>query len=283
MQYVGQTNRKLRVRLCSHQNNPSGYIGRAIRKYGLKNFKVEILEECETPEQLNEREIFWISTLNTKSPNGYNLTDGGEGMHGFKYNEETRAKISTNNPRKRLVRCLESGVIYESLAAASRATKIDIKYISRNCTGERTHALELHFEFVDENLRKKAELKQKQKKNLRKRPIICLDTGEIFESAIEAAKHFNILPSTICSVCRGKVIRSGGMKFEYLDQPLSEENRRRERNNPNAKKIRCIDTGEIFNSILVASKAFNISTSSISFACNSERKSGGGYHWEFVK
>ena len=45
---------------------------------------------------LNEREIFWIAKLNTKVPNGYNLTDGGEGL--VNPSDETRAKMSANRP-----------------------------------------------------------------------------------------------------------------------------------------------------------------------------------------
>lgn len=216
MRYVGQTNRKLRVRLCAHKNNPSGYIGRAITKYGLENFKVEILEECETPKQLNEREIFWIAKLNTKSPNGYNLTDGGAGCTGYKVSYKTRYTRSINNPKKRPVRCLESSIIYESVAAAARATGIDIRIISRNCTGERTHALKLHFEFVNKDLREKAKLKQTQKKNLKKKPVICLESGEVFESAAAAAKRFGILTSGISTVCNKKQKSVKNLHFEFV-------------------------------------------------------------------
>ena len=285
MRYVGKTTKKLRRRLYEHKcikGNQNTYIGRAIAFYGWENFSVEILEECADAKQLNEREIYWIAKLNTKAPNGYNLTEGGAGCTGYEVNYKTRYTRSLSNPRKRPVRCLENGVIYESLAAAARATEIGIKYISRNCTGSRTHALKLHFEFVNKELREKAELRKKQKKNLSKRPIICLDTGEIFESAAEAARHFNILASTICSVCRGKLIRSGGMKFEYLDQPLSEENRLRERKRPAAVKIFCVTTGEIFNTIAAAAKHFGLSTMSINQVCCGKCRHAKGYVFEFV-
>ena len=60
------------------------YINRAIKKYGRKNFIKEILEDnIDTIDLLNEREIYWIKKLNTKCPNGYNLTDGGYGTSGF--------------------------------------------------------------------------------------------------------------------------------------------------------------------------------------------------------
>ena len=67
------------------KNNNPKYIGSgkrlkdAIKHYGLKNFKKHIIEECESYIQMSEREIFWISKLNSKHPNGYNLTEGGDG------------------------------------------------------------------------------------------------------------------------------------------------------------------------------------------------------------
>ena len=79
MKYVGQTTRSVERRFKEHAR-AKNHLGNAIRKYGRENFTIKILEKCETPDQLNEREIFWIREINCKSPNGYNLTDGGEGM-----------------------------------------------------------------------------------------------------------------------------------------------------------------------------------------------------------
>lgn len=47
-----------------------------IRKFGLENFYIEILEECEK-ESLNEREVYWIQKLDSFN-NGYNNDFGGE-------------------------------------------------------------------------------------------------------------------------------------------------------------------------------------------------------------
>lgn len=52
----------------------------AIRKYGVDNFKFELIEEC-SPEELNEKEIYWILFYQTFPPKlgkGYNLTPGGD-------------------------------------------------------------------------------------------------------------------------------------------------------------------------------------------------------------
>ena len=100
MIYIGQTTRSVKERFGEHMK--SDYlIGRAIRKYGVENFTVEVIEECATPEQLNEREIFWIAKLNTKHPHGYNMTDGGEGATGL--TEESLAKLR----RKRTLETLK--------------------------------------------------------------------------------------------------------------------------------------------------------------------------------
>ena len=99
--YVGKTTRPLNVRIKEHcRQKNSSLIDRAIQKHGIQNFRVEILEECETQEQLNEREIFWIAEFNCKYPNGYNLTDGGDGLTGCP--ESTRQKLSKINTGKKM-------------------------------------------------------------------------------------------------------------------------------------------------------------------------------------
>ncbi len=96
--YVGRTKQKLKNRMAQHRyDSKKGSIGlgAAICKYGWENFSVEVIETCLV-EDLNTREIFWIAKLNSKAPNGYNLTDGGEGL--VNPSEETRAKMSANHP-----------------------------------------------------------------------------------------------------------------------------------------------------------------------------------------
>jgi group I intron endonuclease len=68
----------------------------AIRKYGAEIFKWEIIETCNTPEELNDREIYWISFFNSFK-NGYNNTAGGDGAKGmipYKRTKKIRQKIS---------------------------------------------------------------------------------------------------------------------------------------------------------------------------------------------
>lgn len=54
-------------------------IYRAFRKYGIENFKFEIIEETSL-EKLHEREKYWIKFYDTYlNKKHYNLTPGGEG------------------------------------------------------------------------------------------------------------------------------------------------------------------------------------------------------------
>ena len=53
------------------------YLNSTINNYGVENFKCELITTCDINE-LDYYEIKYISELNTKYPNGYNLTNGGQ-------------------------------------------------------------------------------------------------------------------------------------------------------------------------------------------------------------
>lgn len=78
---------------------------RAVEKYGEVNFQVELLEECDSQEQLNECECYWIELLHaTDRSIGYNITLGAAGGDTFsnlpeELKEERLAKIRSKRPR----------------------------------------------------------------------------------------------------------------------------------------------------------------------------------------
>ena len=69
----------------STNNLKDGYLGsgtrlrRSIKKYGIENFKLEILEWCETREKLMIRETEIITENHVNNENCYNLKFGGLG------------------------------------------------------------------------------------------------------------------------------------------------------------------------------------------------------------
>lgn len=97
--YIGQSiNIERRFKEHKNTNRTSKYLHRAINKYGIDNFKFEIIETC-SKEQLSDREKYWIKYYNSLKPYGYNLTDGGDGGNTFQYRtkeqmDKTRKKIS---------------------------------------------------------------------------------------------------------------------------------------------------------------------------------------------
>lgn len=82
-QYIGLTN-NIKRRWSNHKcsNDPNMVIAKAIQKYGVNNFKFEILLRNLTIEEARQKEQEYIKVKNTKVPNGYNVSDGGEGVYG---------------------------------------------------------------------------------------------------------------------------------------------------------------------------------------------------------
>lgn len=77
------------------------HILNAIHKYGIENFKCEVLEWCETRTITNAREQFWIAQFNSTNRNiGYNITEGGEGWKGGTHSQISRDKISKSKTGK---------------------------------------------------------------------------------------------------------------------------------------------------------------------------------------
>lgn len=84
--YIGQSTKSVEDKihsyvLCERYTKSKRKIVVAIKKYGWKNMHFEIIDEDATwsKEELNAREIFWISHYNSIS-DGYNMTTGGDGV-----------------------------------------------------------------------------------------------------------------------------------------------------------------------------------------------------------
>ena len=54
------------------------------------------------------------------------------------------------------------------------------------------------------------------------------------------------------------------------------------KNHPKSKKIKCIETGEIFNSIRECAGYFNLNEKRISDVCRGVRKTTGKKHFRFI-
>lgn len=97
--YVGKTSLSCCKRWQRHIRNVNEgsqtHFHRAIRKYGPESFQaVVIISGCSDKDRLNRLERYWIKKLRTSDPEcGYNMTDGGEGISGYRFTSEIRKKI----------------------------------------------------------------------------------------------------------------------------------------------------------------------------------------------
>lgn len=89
--YIGQSS-NIGKRMYEKHGN-STYLMHAFKKYGENSFIRYVIEYCDYNE-LSLKEMYYIKAWGTKSPDGYNLTNGGEGNLGWKPSEETKRKIS---------------------------------------------------------------------------------------------------------------------------------------------------------------------------------------------
>ena len=101
--YVGQ--KKSNIFLGEKYLGSGRALKQAIQYYGKESFSVELLEEIDTEELMDEREIYWISFYKATDRNiGYNISEGGNVNRTFvgennpfynkKHSEETRKRWS---------------------------------------------------------------------------------------------------------------------------------------------------------------------------------------------
>ena len=94
--YIGASQKDYKKRWNAHIK---GYtkcwkLCNALKKYGVDNFIFEVIFET-TDETINifQIEKNYIKQYDSFGPNGYNLTEGGEGIYGYKHTAETRKII----------------------------------------------------------------------------------------------------------------------------------------------------------------------------------------------
>lgn len=332
--YVGQTKRDAQIRWQNgngYKNNP--YFYNAIEKYGWNNFSHEIIEKgILTQEVANDREIFWIAFYNSYEY-GYNLTKGGSngehmGVPVLQIDMSTKQVVNT----------------YPSIADASRETKTDSSQISRCCyrkeknisangfywcfedeyngnwepsvnknchgiicieTGEKFDriidaldkypnavnikralkrssctAAGLHWAYI-ENYNENYHLEDKKKTT---KKIICIETKKIYDSMIEAAKEYSILPSELSRACSNSALTAKGLHWSYLEN-YNDNYVIKEKQIPKhgMKYVQCIETQKVYSSITDASGDTGVDVSSIIRVCKGKALTAGGCHWRYVE
>lgn len=106
--YIGQTIHTVEERVQRHLRdallyNINTHFYKAIKKYGMESFTYEAIDFAKTKQGANEKECFYIKTLDTTNHAiGYNSTPGGDGGNTYLNKTETelnqiKSKISKSN------------------------------------------------------------------------------------------------------------------------------------------------------------------------------------------
>lgn len=234
--YIGATSQKPNYRW----KNGRGYIGstrmeNAIKKYGWKNVRHEILITNLTKEEAEQKERELIVYYNSYDKRyGYNLEKGGS--KGKEISEETKEKLSKalsgeNNPMY--------GKTY---------TLKQRQLISKRTKGENNP---MYGKRGKDNPNYGRHLTEEQKQKL------------------------------------SKIMNSPEVKKKISDKLKGDKNPMKNKVNAmkcgatHKKKVICVETGIIYNSLKEASEKTNINVSCISCACKGRQKTAGGYHWEY--
>lgn len=109
----------------------------------------------------------------------------------------------------------------------------------------------------------------------RMKEIVCFETGEHFKSQKEAGEVLNISKGNLNAALRRRTAAKG-LHFYYADYPQPDADyflRCRK------KRVRCIETGTVYESTNQAQKETGIDHGLISTAASHK---AGGYHWEYV-
>lgn len=98
-EYIGCTINPINKRFEEHvyrclKTDSNTKFCNSIRKYGVENFNIELIEECNVLN-IYEKEKFYITEFKTYEY-GLNSTVGGEGCLGYVHSPEIRKKISEN-------------------------------------------------------------------------------------------------------------------------------------------------------------------------------------------
>lgn len=281
-QYVGQSIHiearwKQHIYIALNMPNEQTKLYNAIRKYGINNFTFELLEECPV-ELLDEREKYYISYYNTYV-NGYNMTNGGQGEDRWMFDpcliHQLWDEGYSTAEIVEIVGCSDSTVLnnltdyptYSTTESRSRGMKKHIqKYgLTHNIPYTTTQFWK---EYFDKSI-----------------PVYQYSLeGQFIASYPSAAAAARAIGKP-----KGGPNINGCFKYdnhntafgyqwrrEYIESlPISSAK--------SSRLVRCIETGKIYPSILLAAKDNNITNANhITDCCKGKQKTCGKLHWEYA-
>lgn len=264
--YIGLTTQTIDIRWRKHLENANYvdyYLYRAMRKYGIEHFHIEMVEKIDD-EMLPEREQYWINFYDSYL-NGYNMTRGGEGNR--HYSKSTIYSL------------WDMGLSISQIADVVKS----VKSVIYECL------LDYDGYSQEESFRRRTEC---QKKKVCQFDIMgnLLNT---FDSEAEACFYISASTGSVGNCCNNftkfKTVKGYVWLWEeqkYLIKERIEQLNKSRRSIPEMRKVAQLDENDnvvaVFSSAKEAAKHFGRSKDShIGDCCKGKRKTCFGYRWQF--
>lgn len=272
--YIGITGQDEKIRWNWGNGYTGQLFGRAVKKYGWKNIKHEIICVCETLEEAYEKEMSLIAEHDSTNPlHGYNCDKGGNGSTGHIVREDAREKISKRNKakwsdesyRNKMLKHLRE--ISDANVGRKRSKESIEMTISHTRKGVDQYSLSGEF---------------------------IASYKSMMDAARKVGQKSN---SKIVSCCKGKALTAHGFIWRYEGEPLNYDKYLERKNNwvktvtQNAikgAKNNCIPVHQMdkegnilhtYPSMVEAGTATGIDKNNIGRCCNGYIKHAGNYVW----
>ena len=184
--YIGITSQKVEKRW----NNGNGYknnkyFTRAIEKYGWDNIE-HIIISCDLSEkEAKEMEIDLIKKYDTTNPQmGYNITKGGDGVVGLKWDDEAKDKRSEEYSG-------EGNPFFNKHHSDETKKKISENKKGKKSSDETKRKISENHRDVSGEKNPMYGVSRYGKDNPNSKQTICLENNKIFDSVSEASKFVN--------------------------------------------------------------------------------------------
>lgn len=119
-------------------------------------------------------------------------------------------------------------------------------------------------------------------------PCICLETKQKFECCKQAEEYFGFKKDAVARVCRGERLTVDGKHFDFINttDEIQDKKKRMKisetKPSHSAKKVICVETGEIYNSSVEASKSIGMDWRYVSGLISKNRKTKEGYTFKYI-
>lgn len=252
-------------------------MARAILKYNWEDILHDIVYSNLTKEEAEQKEIELILKYQSnKKQFGYNIENGGNATG--KISDETKTKISESNKGRKLSVDHRKKISESNKNRnVSEETK---KKISEANSGERHHCYGKH---LSEETKNKISETNKGRKHSEETKAKISETKIGCKNHFYGKHHSEETKEKLSKANRGENNHNYGKHLSEETKRKISNSRKGVSNTSRKRKVRCIETGEVYESVTCAGKEIGISYSNISSVCNGKAKTAGGYHWEYVE